>query len=459
MRKILDPDETTIKLCGSQRLRSDTDYRLSAQCMQVSCDEGTILYHTMTGAMYLLPSDEKASKYLTSGKIEIYSQVAETPDPGTEELLSHWFIVPEDFNEKKQVDDLRRVAAVMKPKEDAITGFTVFTTTDCNARCFYCYENGIRKLRMTPKTAEDVADYIIGSCKGKPIKLTWFGGEPFYNTEAIEIICRKLRLAGIEYTSTSTSNGYFLDRDTSYKAKTDWHLKAVQISIDGTEEIYNRTKDYTDCEGSAFERVTDNIKNLQDEGVHVTIRLNIHKGNADDLMKLLDDLSVRLNGYSDWHIHVVPVKSPDGKGLLYEDEVELEEHTARLNEKIKAMGVSVDWDLARGIVGNRCIADNDDCEVIYPDGTTGRCEHYNENEITGSIYTEKRDASITASWKERLVFEECAKCPMYPQCINLKKCFWKDDHCSDNDRRRRTDRLKNLVMETYIKEQVKRNEA
>ena len=66
---------------------------------------------------------------------------------------------------------------------DYIDKYVIFTTLDCNARCFYCYELKSKgKTPMSIETAEKVAKYIITHCpKGTEVSLDWFGGEPLFN--------------------------------------------------------------------------------------------------------------------------------------------------------------------------------------------------------------------------------------------------------------------------------------
>ena len=55
-----------------------------------------------------------------------------------------------------------------------------------------------------------------------------------YNQEAIAIICKKLYNEHIPFSSIMTSNGYYLNAATARKAKNDWHVRHVQITIDET---------------------------------------------------------------------------------------------------------------------------------------------------------------------------------------------------------------------------------
>ncbi len=172
---------------------------------------------------------------------------------------------------------------MLRPAAKIITDYTIFTTTDCNARCFYCFEKNAARIPMSPGSAEKTAGFIAGHCGGNEVSISWFGGEPLYNMEAIDIICRGLRERGIPFNSKIVSNGYLFDREIIGRAKVDWELRSVQITLDGTEDVYNKAKAYIYKGVNAFRRVIGNIHLLLDAGIAVDIRLNIDTYNADNL--------------------------------------------------------------------------------------------------------------------------------------------------------------------------------
>ena len=430
MQQILEAEKTVECVCGRQRRKPGIKYRLSCHCLFVPCLEGTLLYHVLTGAMYLLAPGETAEQFLN-------------------ELLPGWFFVPDVYKEKKQTDDIRRIM-IMMPREKKIKrGFTVVTTTDCNARCFYCYENDMPKLTMASSTAKDVAGYIASACGGKSVKLKWFGGEPMLNHSAIDTICAGLRQKNIDYESTMTSNGFYLEGAMCRKAYADWHLRGAQITLDGTEKVYNRIKAYINYNENAFWRLLGNIDAALNNGIRITVRLNLFHKNAEDLLRLLDILEERFSGREGFCIHTVGLKNADGHGYLWDDEEEMDRVKKLIQEKVEQIGASPEGGPPRGIIINQCMADNDASEVIYPDGSIGKCENYNASEIIGDIYSETRDHARIQAWKDRYSSEECDTCVLYPVCIRLKKCFWQEKHCTEHMRKQKIQRLKKQVLNEY----------
>ena len=430
MKQILPSDEAALKLCGIPKRKENTQYRMTRHCISAPCEDGTLLYQTMTCGLYLLEN---------GGTIEDCADA----------LIAAWLLVPEGYDEQKTVRDMREVGAYFLPQKERKAGFTILTTTDCNARCFYCYEMGCKRQHMTPQVAHDVAAYIAERCGGKPVNLNWFGGEPLYNREAIEIIIGELKDRGIEHSSAMTSNGYYLDRETAKIARNDWKLNRVQITLDGTREVYNRTKAYIEHDADAFDRVLDNISFALDEGILINIRLNMDKKNADDLFRLADILGERFCGREGFSAYATLLQEFKGRINDFESIQKAAERCIALQDKLWALGLQGGGSLQREFIFRRCMADNDASELIMPDGTLDKCEHFNVEDSYGSIYTNERNEDILRAWKEWEYYPECDGCALYPQCFNLKKCEWLQDGCQRASRLVTLHRIERQILTAY----------
>ena len=255
MQIIYDNAKPFDKLLKKQRIKDGEQYRPMYYVVEQPVDEGLLRYHTMTKALVLLTPEE--------------ADIYKTNPAALPQLIEQWFLVPSSHDDRLLSRQIRDVAKMLKKKTNAITSYTILTTTDCNARCFYCYEMGRSRIPMSHETAMQTADYIISHCQGKKVSLHWFGGEPLYNKSVITIICRRLKDANIEYKSTMTSNGYLFDEEIVKEAKDLWQLNEIQITLDGTEKIYNNSKAYIYKGVNAYRRVINNIHHLQDVGINV----------------------------------------------------------------------------------------------------------------------------------------------------------------------------------------------
>lgn len=434
MRIIFEPTALAKGICGEAQFKSGMNYRMTKHCLQIPCEDGTLLFHTLTGALVLLGEDEQLSD-------------------SASQLVPLRFLVPIDWNEIKFACDARYILTLTEPQKVEVTGFTVFPTTDCNARCYYCYEKGIRHLTMTEQTARDTAEYIQRVSGGKSVKIRWFGGEPLVNHRAISVICRQLEDSGVLFSSKMTTNGYLFDRSLISTARKLWRLSSAHITVDGTKEIYLKTKAYANGDTGAYERVLTNIEALLAEGIKVSVRLNVNRRNYDDVNELSLYLASRFSGKEGFSVVPVFLKDFAGEVYPFENEDLAAERFLALEKKLAGLGLNHEYDLSRKMKCRRCMADSDSCEVIYPDGTVGKCEHYDKNEVIGSIYDSVRDQELIESWKERITDDPaCADCPLFPRCIELVKCPWAKDGCPRSVKLIRIEKLKESVLEAYRKQ-------
>ena len=387
---------------------SDQCSRLMLYVIELYVLDGKLLFNLLTREMVLLSEEEWQNRF------------------ENEYLKKHWFVVPEDCNDKEYADLVRWVLDNKKSKNQPITGYTIFPTTDCNARCFYCFELGCSRIPMTEETALKVVDYIVRHCSSEKVKLNWFGGEPLFNRSVIDTICRGLQKKEIEFSSRAISNGYLFDIETVRNAVKNWNLKKVQITLDGTEQVYNRVKAYIYHQGNPYETVMENIGHLLNAGVAVSIRLNLGMHNADNLLELVGELADRFldkKGLSVYAYHLFDGNKPLADTHSYEEWEVRDAAMCQLNEKIRQHGLASLGGIRKEPKINHCMADSGNAVTILPNGEIGLCEHFSESEFIGHIDREGFDQIIVNSWKERIAeIPECATCFYYPECLQLKKC-------------------------------------
>ena len=388
------------QIVGRQKRVDGERYRLMTYVVQQPVTDGLLLYNTLTCSMVLLQPDEAA---------DITAQ---------RELIDRWFLVPQGHDDHKLCRQVRQMAALLKPAAKAITYYTILTTTGCNARCFYCFEQGTKPVTMTTKTASKVVRYIVKHRGDEKVNISWFGGEPLVNAKAIDQICTGLREQGVPFRSEMISNGYLFDADRVQRAKDLWQLKRVQITLDGTAQTYNRVKDYVYRDVNAFERVLQNIGLLTGTGIHTRIRLNVGKHNIGEMAELVELLHQRFGANERLSVY--------SAGLLDEEHnAELFAQRMQLEQQITACGFARKlYDLPKDIRLNCCMADDDGSRVVIaPDGHLGKCDHYLDREFFGHIDSEERNEAILRKFKERRAdIEACATCFYYPQCIRLVMC-------------------------------------
>ncbi|MBQ5494974.1 MAG: radical SAM protein [Prevotella sp.] len=402
MQEIITTTSLVEQIVGRQKRTEGQRYRLMIYVVQQPVNDGMLLYNTLTCSLVLLTPDEAA---------DITAQ---------QELIDRWFLVPQEHDDQKLCRQIRQMAALLKPAAKAITNYTILTTTGCNARCFYCFEKGTKPVTMTAETASQVVRYIVAHRGDEKITLRWFGGEPLVNVKMIDQICMELSEQGVPFRSTMTSNGYLIDADMVQRARDLWQLRSVQITLDGTEQTYNRVKDYVYRGVNAFERVLQNIAMLTAAGIRVSIRLNVDKHNIGEMAELVQLLHQRFgtNEHLSIYSHELFVeRTPEDEAEIFAQQTQLAQQIAACGYKNHKRGLQKDIRL------NHCMADGDGSVVIAPDGNLGKCEHYIDSNFFGHIDSEEHDKAVLRKFKERQAgIDACATCFYYPQCIRLVMC-------------------------------------
>ena len=408
MQILSSANQNVLAILGKPR-KAKNEYRMLHYCVHLPTEDGILLFNLLTRELVLLTQEE-------------YDERIRNPY-----LQEHWFTVPQEIRDQEFADLVLWVLNNRKKKEKAITGYTIFTTTDCNARCFYCYELGRSRIPMSQEIALKTVRYIKDHCLGKDVHLHWFGGEPLYNYPAIDTICQGLKQENIIYSSNMTSNGYLFDDTLVEKAVHEWNLKNIQISLDGTEAVYNKAKAFIYRDGrSPYQVVLSNIGKLLDASVRVAIRLNMDLHNAEDLLALIETLAERYGGREDLHIyahHLFQGNQQMADSRTAEEWAVREIAMHKLNDKIRTCGLAPKAGIQKQYRLNHCMADSGKSVTILPTGDVGVCEHFSENEFVGHLDQNDLDQTLLAEWKERSPqLPECPECFYYPACNNLKKC-------------------------------------
>ncbi len=443
MEQIVPPIVLAQKILGQQKVGEGTSYRLTTHCLRVEQPEWVLLYHTLTGELLRLSYEEAEELDGLSGSVS----------PALEALVSKRFLVPRGTDDMALADQVRQIAWQLNRNDGALTDYMIFTTTACNARCFYCFEAGIKKITMTEDTARAAGAYIADHCGGKPVDLLWFGGEPLVNTRAIDVITDVLVQRGTVFHASITTNGYLFDETMVRRAKDRWKLELAQITLDGTEAVYNQRKAYVHPEGSPFQRVLRNIGLLLDAGIRVVARLNMDGENEGDLYALVDQLAERFGGRPGFGVRCrVLVENKGVKPTAY-----TEGERFSLAEKAQAMwayldekGIASEWERQQQLVLYSCRSDSPHAATITPEGRLGRCESHIDKGLWGSVFSDDRDEQVLRRWRERRPAEEvCKTCLLYPQCVRLKECVTRTERCSPIERAEMGLRLRRIILATF----------
>ena len=430
MKIISDISNDILDVFKKQKYRNDCEYKQIKYLKFLNVDCGVLIYNLLTNEMILLDNNEYncfINNTLKEDNFILYSF-----------LVKHWYFIPNEFNEKMMVYLYRNMKQSNVLLSNFINTFIILTTTDCNARCYYCFELGTKRINMSNQTAMDVAKYIEEKANPElPVRISWFGGEPLYNSDVIDIITGYLKEKNIKYVSTMVTNGYLFNDSNVKKSKELWNLKNVQITLDGTEEVYNKTKAFIyKNDNNAFKTVLNNIERLISNSINVNIRCNTSKNNYNDLYKLVDVIDERFKNNRKYLSIYFAVLFEEAKQLFYSD-FPHEERNFIHNEMYKLEDYAKEKGLFKvhdklikslgGIKTTHCMVTDSSTVLVSPEGKLGSCEHYVDSDFFGSIYDEyynlNRDYSNIHKWREKSKdIPECDNCHFYPKCFRINGC-------------------------------------
>lgn len=426
---------------------TDRVYRLCCYVIQTECEAGLLLYNRVTGELIFLDKEEKQS-------------IAALPSRLSQDMLvlvKKHFLVPLDYEDKKTVDKLRKILSLLK-RGKPITHYHILPTSHCNARCFYCYESGFPRESMSEETAHNLVQFIEKHCGDKKeVTLDWFGGEPTLCIERINQICMELAERNIAFTSLMISNGYLFSDEIIDKAKKIWNLTNIQITLDGTEDLYNKTKSYVNAKGSPYVTVMDNISKLADKEIHVVIRLNLDCHNGQNLDSLIDELSARFSGNPYINVYVVIIHENLGIAPIHHKDSDyqwLEERWDQLRNRIAQESLRDTKVNLPKLASDFCMAGDDTTLLVTPAGVLSKCEHKVFDSMVGTLAEGITSLDEVERWKTQKMWDRCESCPLYPNCYVLERCSIARS-CTDASIERGIEKTILLMKRTYEQWKIK----
>lgn len=96
------------------------------------------------------------------------------------------------------------------------------------------------------------------------------------------------------------------------------------------------------------------------------------------------------------------------------------------------------------------MADNDSSFVITPNGKIGKCEHFSDINLIGSVNDKTLDYKMIERFKEQHEkLAICDTCAFYPSCIRLKMCPSQIDICTEFFRKEILDNIHHMMKDCY----------
>lgn len=196
-------------------------------------------------------------------------------------------------------------------------------TRACNLKCVHCYnDSGSEKANDELSTKETKA--VLGDLAQFGVPSVLFsGGEPLMRSDLFELIDYAVKKGLRTVIST---NGTLITKDVAKKIK-QHKVSYVGISLDGIGKVNDEFRGVA----GAFDKAVRGVKNCQDAGGRVGLRLTLTRRNIEDLENWFDFFE-RENIERACFYHFVP----SGRGKTMADEGLTHSQTRDAVDKILA---------------------------------------------------------------------------------------------------------------------------
>ena len=291
--------------------------------------------------------------------------------------------------------------------------YRILTTTACNAKCPYCYENGLSVHSMTLNTADKVASFILNEVSsGGKTQIEWFGGEPLLNTRVIDLISDRLNKElplDVSFTSSIITNASRINDTIIDKIRNNWKTNRIQITIDGIGEEYEQVKGLGN---KSFERLITTITKLTQINLHIDIRFNYDKHNYQSIIPFAKYFSSfpnkdRLSFYA------AKIFSEESKRGYFD----LEKETLYVDSIMHQYGLILGPLLLPKTFSTGCMALYPNFYTIDPQGRLFKCDRrlLDKNSISTIDNFTHRENHEAAEDSYHFA-EKCQDCKIFPLC-------------------------------------------
>lgn len=340
------------------------------------------------------------------------------------------FLVEDDYNEKEIVQ-FRKMIEI---NDSTMYHIIINSTLDCNLSCWYCYEHKYKGSKLKEPVIQGIKKHLSWKAKNEPfslLKLSFFGGEPFYNYHPIKSIIKFAKTLcsenGKKLYLDFTTNGTLLTKDIA--SFLSGYSCQFEITIDGNKQQHNRVKYTKDRKIDTYSLTFKNIRLIHDliPNSLIFLRINFDSNTLKDFEDIYKEIA-----------RMDPLRTIVILKRIWQvnDKVINNEVVVEVASRLQSSGFRVDYYAQ----GKLCFAERLNEVVINYDGIVFKCttiSDFNSDNsygkldcLTGQI---KWDESKLAKDNNTQSPQQCLLCKMYPMCygpcpnqINAgnTKCFF-----------------------------------
>ena len=335
-------------------------------------------------------------------------------------LINLEFVIENDYDE--EVNLYKDISNYMKKTEKLTV--VILTTTSCNFKCSYCYENGISRNNSFKisniKNILSLLKRYIANRKVNEIELTLFGGEPTLNWNFTKEFFIKFKemceYEEIKFKTDIITNGYLLD-DKKINMLLENNLKRVQITLDGVAEVHNNRRVLFNGE-KTFDKIIKNIEYLLSTDIEeVNIRINYDKKNADGVVELLIYISERFNNLKEkikLSFGLVDTNLVNNNKVDLISTDQLEKYYLIFYKKAMELGFRIEKYFE---TGSLCMAKRINSVIISPDSKLYKCLSLIGTKL-GEVGELGSDILELNNYLNLEIYRDCfqRKCEFIPMC-------------------------------------------
>jgi uncharacterized protein len=163
---------------------------------------------------------------------------------------------------------------------------------DCNLKCVYCFQHGVRQttpsVTMSEAVALEALDHVETVFAGESERsVTLYGGEPLSpgNQAIIEFLCASARQRGIRLMAST--HAWNLDQYEHLLGPRG--IEALHVTVDGPASTHDRLR-IGPRGARTFDTIMKHIHLALDRGARIRMRVNVNEKVLDQLGVLRDTL-------------------------------------------------------------------------------------------------------------------------------------------------------------------------
>lgn len=386
-------------------------------------DRGLMLFNSLHEKISIIKTSIRANTVLSDSSALV--------DYLAEKGL-YFFLQDSDQRECMDVVIKKKVAARLR---NDYLYLKILTTYNCNMACIYCYENNafFSRNNISISLGEEKCDEIItfassimNKKKLKYIYLSWYGGEPLLNYQAILNISKRLIAMGYKVYSEITSNLLPLRTKLSLIDELkSVNVKMFAVTLDGHGIYHNSRRPIKNRKQIINEyEETCNLISLLSMDFKVTVMLMINKENIKQADMILQDL-LSVKNKANVIIFIGMLENISnclsdickGETISFSD---LANIRCLLYKKFWDAGFPVNLKFLLGMHGT-CLALMNNSYVITPENYLTKCPDTigNTKLYTGLLKKNKEIKFNNSLWTWELPFKDkkCSVCHLLPACV------------------------------------------